>query len=59
MVGETIFCDNHEKRESLSTSIRLYFKSHKNRLLTIVESPESFMDCLVFEVEVRMVVTNK
>ena len=33
MVGETIFCDYHEQRDSLSTSKPPYFKSSKNGLL--------------------------
>ena len=30
MAGETIFCDYHEQRDSLSTSIPPYFKNCKN-----------------------------
>ena len=33
MVGETIFCDYHEQRDSFSTSTPPYFKSCKNGLL--------------------------
>ena len=32
MVGETVFCDHHEQRDSISTSIPPYFKSCKNGL---------------------------